>query len=278
MHRGPSTTQVVVICTSAVVRRMSCLWKVGSAPGPSDITTRFFAHLRRPIGTVVLISELSPVVANRTVPRGASGEPWLVSPSRLDAGWAEAATRATRPSATPTPIAVRRPPLLLTARVYERNRGSGGSRGRLRGALGPRRKGELDPHVRASAVGVASGRGATVGLGDGLHDREPEAGSLGGSGGVGAPEALERMRQELGREPAALVADVDLDSPVLGSRPNAHRPLPMAQRVLDEVPECLLDAHAVALDCGLRGVVEPQRPSVALRAVAQPLPHGREQV
>src|SRR3954452_7730111 len=126
MHRGPSTTQVVVICTSAVVRRMSCLWKVGSAPGPSDITTRFFAHLRRPIGTVVLISELSPVVANRTVPRGASGEPWLVPPSRLDAGWAEAARRATRPSATPTPIAVRRPPLLLTARVYERDRAQAG--------------------------------------------------------------------------------------------------------------------------------------------------------
>src|SRR3954453_2276054 len=122
MHRGPSTTQVVVICTSAVVRRMSCLWKVGSAPGPSDITTRFFAHLWRPIGTVVLISELSPVVANRTLPRdGFEAALGPAAPSRLDAGWAEAASNATRPSPAHTPIAPRRAPL-LTPRVYERNR------------------------------------------------------------------------------------------------------------------------------------------------------------
>ena len=43
--RRPRSTQVVVIWTSPSVRRMSCLWKVGSAPGPMDITTRFFAHL-----------------------------------------------------------------------------------------------------------------------------------------------------------------------------------------------------------------------------------------
>src|SRR3954451_6599571 len=112
MHRGPSTTQVVVIWTSAVVRRMSCLWKVGSAAGPSDITTRLFAHLRRPIGTVVLISELSPVVANCTLPRDGFENLCASGPSRLDAGWAETASSATRPRPAHTPTDPRRAPLL----------------------------------------------------------------------------------------------------------------------------------------------------------------------
>src|SRR4051794_41776012 len=74
MQRGvPKSTQVVVTCTSADVRRMSCRWKVGRAPGPSDITTRFFVHLWRAIGTALRISELSPVVANRMLPRGGVG-------------------------------------------------------------------------------------------------------------------------------------------------------------------------------------------------------------
>src|SRR4051794_41842593 len=85
MQRGvPKSTQVVVTCTSADVRRMSCRWKVGRAPGPSDITTRFFVHLWRAIGTALRISELSPVVANRMLPRGGVG--FGAAPPRAAAG------------------------------------------------------------------------------------------------------------------------------------------------------------------------------------------------
>jgi len=43
-----------------------------------DITTRFFAHLRRAMGTTLRISELSPVVANRTLPRAGFEEERVV--------------------------------------------------------------------------------------------------------------------------------------------------------------------------------------------------------
>src|SRR4051794_37273038 len=129
MHRGPGTTQVVVICTSAVVRRLSFLWKVGSAPGPSDMTTRRFAHLWRAMGTVVLSSELSPVVANRTAPRGEFEEAgWAAGPSRLEAGWAEAASRVARPNPAPTPIIPprRTPPPPTAGGDYRDKRHHGG--------------------------------------------------------------------------------------------------------------------------------------------------------
>jgi hypothetical protein len=50
-----------------------------------------------------------------------------------------------------------------------------------------------------------------VGLGDHLRDREPEPGASAGACLVGASEALERARKELGRESRPFVDDVELD-------------------------------------------------------------------
>ena len=49
-------------------------------------------------------------------------------------------------------------------------------------------------------------------------DREPKSGATTGPGLVGAGEALERARQEVGREPRAFVEDVQLHGPVIGAR------------------------------------------------------------
>src|SRR5436190_920284 len=75
-----------------------------------------------------------------------------------------------------------------------------------------------------------------------------QAGSVARPRRVRAAEALERVGKEVGREAVALVADVDLDPPVGRPRPDADRARAMAQRVLDQVPDRLLDAHAVCLD------------------------------
>jgi hypothetical protein len=48
-------------------------------------------------------------------------------------------------------------------------------------------------------------------LGDRGRERQPEACSPAGAGLVGTPEALECMRQEVGREAFSLVEHVELD-------------------------------------------------------------------
>src|SRR5581483_4382730 len=121
MHRGPGSMQVVVICTSAEVRRMSWRWKAGRAPGPRDITTRFFAHLRRAIGTVSRISELSPVVAKWMLPRGGLEGTWEPSAWSPVAAVADTAEVRRVPASAQATAAPRRTSLLLTARVYARD-------------------------------------------------------------------------------------------------------------------------------------------------------------
>src|SRR5690348_4899141 len=158
MHRGvPGSTQVVVIWTSPELRRTSCRCKVGSSSGPIDITTFFFAHLRRAMGTTLRISELLPVVANPTLPRGfdEARSPGLAS-------WPDAAPTGVvhssrRPDAAQAAIAPRRTALLLTGASICPDRASLPGSGRLRSVLRLRRAGELDPHVGAAAVRVSSG-------------------------------------------------------------------------------------------------------------------------
>src|SRR4051812_39345035 len=107
MQRGAlKSMQVVETCTSAVVRRMAPLWRVGILAGPSGTGTRLLFHLCWAVGTRSRISELSPLVANRTT-------------SRFGFGALPDANTALRVSVTTSvshPIAAARQPL-RTARV-----------------------------------------------------------------------------------------------------------------------------------------------------------------
>src|SRR5919108_1168187 len=102
MQRGaPKAMQVLEIWTSAETRRTSPARSVGSLCGPSDITTRFLAHLRRAMGTVSRRSDLSPLVANSTRPAadlGASRAPAPGGPPAIcdDAATAVNATPSAR--------------------------------------------------------------------------------------------------------------------------------------------------------------------------------------
>ena len=72
------------------------------------------------------------------------------------------------------------------------------------------RAGKRDPDVRPVPFG-AMPAGAAVRLRDRLDDREAEPAATARASVVTAREPLERARRDLGREPVALVEDVDLD-------------------------------------------------------------------
>ena len=81
-----------------------------------------------------------------------------------------------------------------------------------------------------------------------------------------------------GGKPGPVVADVELDPPVRLAGPDADRAVAVAEGVLDEVSERLLDAHAVRFDGGVRFIVEAELASIAPGAVAQAVAHRREEV
>src|SRR3954452_1936625 len=244
MQRGvPKSTQVVVTCTSADVRRMSCRWKVGRAPGPSDITTRFFVHLWRAIGTALRISELSPVVANRMLPRGGFG---FGASARCASAALPVDTDAIAVTSAPMSTSAakqitlpRQPPLPRTARsICAVSRASVASAGHGLRRL-PVGNSELDPDVRASAVGVSGRRPAAVSLRDRPDDRQPQSGAVARAGRVRSAEPLEGVGQELGREALALVGDVEPHAAVGRPRPDPNGSGAVAQGVLDKIPKRL---------------------------------------
>src|SRR5439155_13066258 len=113
--------------------------------------------------------------------------------------------------------------------------------------------GERQPHgerraqVRPRALGLHV---AAVQLDQMTNDREPESQTAVGTRAraVGLPEAIEDVRQELGRDAAAGVAHAKLR---LGARPlEADRDASVARRELDrggeEVPDHLLQAGTVS--------------------------------
>src|SRR5215211_1477490 len=210
---APNSMHVVVTWTSAVVRRMSFLCSVGSSPGPIDITTPAFCHLRCPIGTVSRISEWSPVVANRTAPLGGLGARCECLPAPLDAGPITRTPRNASAGTATRTTPLRRPPRCRTARSI------GAVRRVLTLRIGDL---EIDPDVRAAAVGVAGGCLAAVCLRDRLDDRQAQPGAVTGSRGVGPAEALKGVGEEVGREAGPFVADVNLDSSVVRLGPHAH--------------------------------------------------------
>src|SRR5262245_9437005 len=85
-----------------------------------------------------------------------------------------------------------------------------------------------------------------MGSGHDIDDREAETGARAGAGGVASAERLESPLRDLQGEARALVADVELDRPGRArARFDRNRPLPMAERVVDEVAERLFCAEAV---------------------------------
>src|SRR5205085_12145445 len=135
-----------------------------------------------------------------------------------------------------------------------------------------------DPDVRTALRVVQRVRAAAVGAGDRGHDREPEARAAATPAAGGAAEALERAVEEPGRKAAPLVAHVQLD----GGLPHAgfehDRAVAVAECVLDEVAERLLEAQPVALELETRRCVDGERPPRLLRPPREPVPDARQEL
>src|SRR5690349_24949200 len=94
---------------------------------------------------------------------------------------------------------------------------------------------------------MVGGRGyAAVGVRDRGDDGEPEAHARRLARPVGAAEALEGVRHELRWEAGAVVADPELECAVLLCGFESYRACAVAERVLDQVGERLLQPSPVA--------------------------------
>ena len=91
-----------------------------------------------------------------------------------------------------------------------------------------------------------------MGGGDGLNDGQTQAGAsvVTGPAGIRPPEALERVRQETGREARAVVADLDTEIAAIrgGGEHDRRAAWREPQRVVQEVIDRLPDP--VAVDSG----------------------------
>src|SRR5439155_21871733 len=105
--------------------------------------------------------------------------------------------------------------------------------------LAARRKDERDR--RAAACGVGGSRRSAMRLGDRPHDREAETRAAAAPRLVRAGEPLERPAQERIRKSRPVVSDGHLDRPVDGRRLEPHLAVAVPERVVDEVPERLLE-------------------------------------
>src|SRR6266542_3905679 len=148
----------------------------------------------------------------------------------------------------------------------------------------------------SGGVGTANGRihSDEVNLLEGeelLRTYQPEEGSaktfcsVCGSNlfGGGWPESaqarvLERALEEGRRKPVTLVLDVELHGPVDRRRAQVHAAAAVAERVVDEVAERLLEAKAVAADDHSRGGFVGEWPRTLLRAPPKPVHDGRKKL
>ena len=133
--------------------------------------------------------------------------------------------------------------------------------------------GKREPDVRPVPVRRDS-HGAAVCLRDCLDDREAEPAATACASVVTAGEALERARRDLGREPLALVEDVDLDRVADIPRRDGDSSFAVSQRVVDEVPQCLLEPKPVGGDLGARRNLDVDPPVVGRGTLGEALGRG----
>ena len=133
----------------------------------------------------------------------------------------------------------------------------------------------------SAARRVAGDRDSAMRAGDGLDDGEPQAGSsvVTGAAGIRAPEALERMRQETGREAGTMVADLDVKVRAAGldgqhdDRAAGGEP----QCVVQEVVDGLADPVRVDAGAQARGSIDLAGEAAGSEARAGPLRAAGEQ-
>src|SRR5207248_2390496 len=111
---------------------------------------------------------------------------------------------------------------------------------------------ERDPDGGAGRLAVRRVGAAPVGLCDRPDDRKAEPGAAAAARGIRPREALEGALEERGREAVPVVADVQLDPAVDVAGLERDRVAAVAERVVDEVSERLLQPEPVAADARAR--------------------------
>src|ERR687891_210075 len=125
---------------------------------------------------------------------------------------------------------------------------------------------------------VARQRFAAVGAGDRVDDGEAEAGAVAGARRVDAAEALERMSKKRGREALSFVADAKDDPNVLAGGVEPDLPASVAEGVIDEVAERLLEPEPVYLHLAFRRLADLDRPACRRGAGREPAGDAVEQL
>src|SRR5690348_13881816 len=120
---------------------------------------------------------------------------------------------------------------------------------------------ELQPHVGAAALAAPSACPAAVRGGDRGHDREAEPGAAARAGAVCTGEPLEGVLDEVRRKAGPLVRHVEFDRVASRDRTQGDLPGAVAQRVVDQVRERLLESGRIAPHVEPRGALRSHHAS-----------------
>src|SRR4051812_47490317 len=121
---------------------------------------------------------------------------------------------------------------------------SSAPKSQMRGARGPGRGREGDTDLRPT-LPVGGADLATVGADHGADDREPETAAAVAAARARAAEALEGARDECRREPGSAVAHQHLDLSVARLQAEGDRTRPVAQGVVDDAADRLIEAQPI---------------------------------
>jgi hypothetical protein len=113
---------------------------------------------------------------------------------------------------------------------------------------------------------------------DGVDDREPETASAATACVVAPREAFEGARSDLGRESPSLVPDVELDHLTGPPGADRDRPVAVAERVVDEVAERLLEPEPIRRDLDASRDLDRDPSALARRALAEAVGGGPRQL
>src|ERR1700694_1643628 len=115
-----------------------------------------------------------------------------------------------------------------------------------------------DANFGATSLAVMGVGVAIMGVSDCLDDRQPEADAATAAADVRAAEAFEGVLEEGCWEARAVVADAQLDGCAAGAGGDRNRVAGMADRIVEKIPEGLLESDAITGDgqVGRRGCLE----------------------